>query len=78
MNTSIVQPYFQAFIKDRQALKILVYTIYAAQLLQIVLFTNQSFKEFAVDFRDFASVDRVGETWFSVCVLDGLGSSCPD
>ena len=76
--TNLTDMYSQIFIKEKLTLKILVYAIYAVQLLQIVFFTNQAFKAFAAGFGDFVGLDRVGEIWFSTFVLDGLGLSCLD
>lgn len=66
--------YSQAFPKDTQLIKSLVYCIYAVQVCQIIMFTHASFNIFGPGFGDWIGIDRAQTDWFSVCIIDGIGA----
>jgi len=61
--------YYLAFPKDPVKRKILVYGIYAVELVQTILFTNEAFKQFAAGFGSFAALNHIGSAWFAVPIL---------
>lgn len=71
----LVDMYSQAFSKDSTLIKVLVYSIYAIQTSQIVMFTDAGFKTFATGFGDLDSLDHIKTNWLSVCIIDGVGVS---
>ena len=65
--------YYLAFSKDPPRVKILVYAVYAAELVQTILFSQMAFKEFAAGFGSFEALDEVGNFWFAVPILSSTG-----
>ena len=53
--------------------KILVYGIYAVELVQTILFTGQAFQTFAVGFGSFEALNHIGLAWFAVPILSSTG-----
>ena len=67
--------YYLAFSKDPPRVKILVYAIYLAELVQNILFSQMAFKEFAAGFGSFEALDEAGDFWFAVPILSSTGMS---
>ncbi len=65
--------YSRASFKDAIGTKILVYSVYILQTTQIILFTNDGFAEFTADSENIPSFVQLKTSWFSVCVIQGLG-----
>ena len=68
--------YYLAFSKDAPRIKILVYAVYVAELVQTILFSQMAFKEFAPGFGSFKALEKVGNFWFAVPILNSTGM-CP-
>jgi len=58
-----------AFSNDPPKRKILVYGIYAAELVQTILFTTMAFRQLAAGFGNFDALDNSGLLWFAVPIL---------
>ena len=54
-------------------MKILVYGVYAVELLQTTLLTKVVSKQFATYFGNFAVLDEIGFLWFIVPILSSIG-----
>ena len=54
---------------------ILVYAVYATELVQTILFSRMAFKEFAAGFGNFEALDEVGSFWFAIPILTSIGTS---
>lgn len=65
--------YSRASFKDAIRTKILVYSVYILQIIQIILFTKDGFAEFTADSENIPSFVQLKTSWFSVCVIQGLG-----
>ena len=65
--------YYLAFSNDPPKRKILVYSIYAVELVQTILFTKMAFKQLAAGFGNFDALDRGGLLWFAVPILSSTG-----
>ena len=65
--------YYLAFPKDPRKMKILVYGVYAVELLQTTLLTKVVSKQFATYFGNFAVLDEIGFLWFIVPILSSIG-----
>ncbi|KAF4613882.1 hypothetical protein D9613_007530 [Agrocybe pediades] len=61
--------YHLAFPKDATWLKVLVYTVYAAETAQTIMLTAQGFQTFASGFGDIRAILRVYLLWFSIPIL---------
>ncbi|KAF9563237.1 hypothetical protein CPC08DRAFT_749080 [Agrocybe pediades] len=61
--------YHLAFPKDVAWMKVLVYTVYAAETAQTIMLTAQGFQTFASGFGDIRAILRVYLLWFSVPIL---------
>ena len=67
--------YYLAFLKDPPTRKILVYTVYVAELVQTILLSQMAFKEFAAGFGSLEALGEVGNFWFAVPILSSTGMS---
>ena len=65
--------YYLALSKDPPTTKILVYTVYVAELVQVILYSRMAFKEFAVGFGIFEVLNKIGDLWFAVPILSSTG-----
>jgi hypothetical protein len=61
--------YYLAFANDPLQRKILVYGVYAAELVQTILFTKMAFKQLAAGFGNLQTLDEMGLVWFAVPIL---------
>lgn len=50
-----------------------MYAVYAVEVAQTVLLCNSLFRSFVYGFFDENSLDQIGDLWFSIPVLGGLG-----
>ena len=64
-----------AFPNDPHTRKALVYGIYAAELVQTILFTTMAFRQLAAGFGNFDALDDSGLLWFAVPILSSTGPS---
>ncbi|KAF9479641.1 hypothetical protein BDN70DRAFT_993351 [Pholiota conissans] len=67
-----VYSYFQAFPKDRTALKALVYGVYILELAQTLLLTDTMWNAFGKSFGDPEELNDTGTTWLSIFLIGGL------
>lgn len=67
--------YLLRFSNDKLMIKLLVAFVYVMQLIQIILFTESAFLKFASAFGDWQVIVEVQSDWFSVCAIDGIGTS---
>ena len=49
--------------------------MYAAELVQTILFSQMAFREFAAGFGSFEALDEVGNLWFATPILSSTGMS---
>jgi len=61
--------YYLAFSKDPLKRKILVYSVYTAELVQTILFTTAAVRQFADGFGNFEALNNDGLLWFSAPIL---------
>ena len=65
--------YYLVFSKDPPRIKILVYAVYVAELVQTILFSQMAFKEFIAGFGSFETLEEVGNFWFTIPILSSTG-----
>ena len=53
--------------------KALVYGVYAAELVQTILYSKMGYQEYAAGFGDIVALDEIGLLWFAAPVLTALG-----
>lgn len=74
MTTIIVlDTFYLAFPNDPFKMKILVYGVYAVELLQTILISKMMLKQFAIGFGSFAVLNDMGLLWFVVPILSSIG-----
>ena len=66
--------YYLAFSNDPPKRKILVYSIYAVELVQTILFTKVAFEQLAAGFGNFDALNHGGLLWFAVPILSSTGT----
>ncbi|KAJ7467580.1 hypothetical protein FB451DRAFT_1401579 [Mycena latifolia] len=64
--------YYDAFPNDRLSTKCLVYTVYAIELVETVLITQDAFAIFGYGFGDFTELTNIHLMWLDVPVTSGL------
>ncbi|KAJ7467563.1 hypothetical protein FB451DRAFT_1401566 [Mycena latifolia] len=64
--------YYDAFPNDRLSTKCLVYTVYAIELVEAVLITQDAFAIFGYGFGDFTELTNIHLMWLDVPVTSGL------
>ncbi|KAJ7467567.1 hypothetical protein FB451DRAFT_1401569 [Mycena latifolia] len=64
--------YYDAFPNDRLSTKCLVYTVYAIELVETVLITQDAFAIFGYGFGDFTELTNIHLAWLDVPVTSGL------
>lgn len=57
--------------------KALVYGVYAAELVQTILYSKMGYQEYAAGFGDIVALDEIGLLWFAAPVLTALGVYIP-
>ncbi|KAF8873064.1 hypothetical protein CPB84DRAFT_1798711 [Gymnopilus junonius] len=67
--------YFLAFPNDPRWTQMLVYGLYAAELIQTVLLTQTAFFSFAAGFGNLNAINEEGNLWFSVPILSSAIAS---
>lgn len=68
--------YSQTFTKDARMIKALVFVIFVALTVQIIMLMDNLWRVYAAGFGNLAAFDLVGTTWFSVIVIEGIGTYC--
>ncbi|KAF9471052.1 hypothetical protein BDN70DRAFT_783077, partial [Pholiota conissans] len=63
------------YTKDRPLLKTLVFGIYILDIIKTVLLTQTAWNMLVKGFGKIESLDEVGTTFISVCLLSGIGAS---
>jgi len=66
--------YYVGLSNDPLYRKALVYGVYAAELVQTILFSKKGFQEFAAGFGDILALDDIGLLWFAAPVLTAIVS----
>ena len=64
--------YYLAFPSDSFRLKGVVYLAYIIETAQVVLATNDAFRQFASGWGDFAELNNMGLEWLTIKVSTGL------
>ncbi|TFK74303.1 hypothetical protein BDN72DRAFT_789560 [Pluteus cervinus] len=64
--------YYEAFPKDRRAIKCLVYTIFLLETLQTIMFFRDCFVVFTKGLGNPSEVNTTQLCWFAVAILDGI------
>jgi hypothetical protein len=67
--------YYEAFPKDRQAYKWLIYGIYILEFVQTMLVTHDAFAMFGYGFGDVQAVTDIHFNWLTVPIMSGIGKS---
>lgn len=62
-----------AFPNDPLQRKVLVYGVYTAELVQVILLSKMAFTEFAAGFGTFDALNDIGLLWFAVPTLSAIG-----
>lgn len=65
--------YYSAFPRDRVLLKVLVYGVFALEVIQTILTTRDAFGIFATGLRDLRALANVRLLWLSIPILGGVG-----
>ena len=66
-----------AFPNDPLQSKILVYAVYAAELVQSILLAKKFYQEFAAGFGSFEAIDTSGLLWITVPIISSIGMNHP-
>jgi hypothetical protein len=67
--------YYLAFPKDLRQSKILVYAVYAAEMVQAIILARMAYIQFAAGFGNFETLDKIpGILWFGVPILSAIGN----
>jgi hypothetical protein len=69
--------YYLAFPDDPPQRKVLVYGVYTAELIQVILLAKMAYTEFAAGFGKFGAINDIGLLWFAVPTLSSLGMYHP-
>ena len=69
--------YHLAFPNDPLQSKILVYAVYAAELVQSILLAKKFYQEFAAGFGSFEAIDTSGLLWITVPIISSIGMNHP-
>ncbi|PPQ98171.1 hypothetical protein CVT26_003217 [Gymnopilus dilepis] len=64
--------YFLAFPNDPLRNKFFVYGVYVLELVQTGIVAVTFFRAFGTGFGDYAFLDQIGPSWFSIPILSGL------
>ncbi|KAF8811246.1 hypothetical protein BYT27DRAFT_7184634 [Phlegmacium glaucopus] len=67
-----VYVYYLALSTDPFQRKALVYAVFAAELVQTILYSKMAFKEFAAGFGNFEAFDQTGLLWFAAPILSSI------
>ncbi|KJA24691.1 hypothetical protein HYPSUDRAFT_38393 [Hypholoma sublateritium FD-334 SS-4] len=67
-----VYMYLQAFTEDARMIKALVFAVFVAMTVQIIMYTDTLWQVYAAGFGNLAPFDLVGLSWFSVIVIEGI------
>ena len=65
--------YYLGLPNDPLYRKVLVYGVYAAELVQTILYSKKGFQEFAIGFGDILALEDIGLLWFAAPVLTAIG-----
>ena len=65
--------YYLAFPNDPPQNKLLVYTVYAVELVQAILLARVAYTEFAAGFGNFEAIDTIGLLGVAVPMLGSVG-----
>ncbi|THU83381.1 hypothetical protein K435DRAFT_734000 [Dendrothele bispora CBS 962.96] len=64
--------YYMAFPRDKPILKAIAYFIYALELVQTILVTNDAFHAYGSGFGNYDELTSMHEYWFSVPIMSGI------
>ncbi|KJA22100.1 hypothetical protein HYPSUDRAFT_202365 [Hypholoma sublateritium FD-334 SS-4] len=67
-----VYMYSQTFSNDARMIKVLVFAVFVALTVQMIMLMDNLWRVYAAGFGDLASFDLVDTTWFSVIVIEGI------
>lgn len=67
-----VYVYYLGLSNDPPHRKALVYSVYAAELAQTILYTKMAFQEFATGFGNDPGLEEIGLLWFAAPVLTAI------
>lgn len=73
IDKSFSDMYLQAFTEDARMIKALVFSVFVALTVQLIMLMDNLWKVYAAGFGNLAAFDLVGTTWFSVIVIEGIG-----
>ena len=65
--------YYLGLSNDPLHRKALVYSVYAAELAQTILYTKMAFQDFATGFGNDLALEEIGLLWFAAPVLTAIG-----
>ena len=65
--------YYLAFPEDPIRRKVLVYAVYAAELVQAILLAKMAYTQLAAGFGNFQAINNIGLLWFAVPTLGSIG-----
>jgi hypothetical protein len=65
--------YYLGLSNDPVYRKALVYGVYAAELVQTILYSKMGYQEFASGFGNILALDEIGLLWFAAPVLTAIG-----
>ena len=65
--------YYLGLSNDPLYRKALVYGVYAAELVQTILYSKMGFQEFAAGFGNILALEEIGLLWFAAPVLTAIG-----
>ena len=65
--------YYLGLPNDPLYRKVLVYGVYAAELVQTILYAKMGFQEYAAGFGNILALDEIGLFWFIAPILTAIG-----
>ena len=65
--------YYLGLSNDPLYRKVLVYGVYAAELVQTILYAKMGFQEYAAGFGNIVALDEIGLFWFIAPILTAIG-----
>ena len=65
--------YYLAFPNDPLRIKLLVFAVYTAELLQAILLARMAYTEFAAGFGNFEAINEIGLLSLAVPILSSIG-----
>ena len=65
--------YYLGLSNDPLYRKVLVYGVYAAELVQTILYAKMGFQEYAAGFGNIEALDEIGLFWFIAPILTAIG-----